>query len=316
MNAVDKQDAAISAAAAETVTGEKSPTPQIPAARDGSDPTVAVAFGGGGARGLAHIHVIEALDDLGLKPRAIAGSSIGALMGAGMAAGMSGKEIREHTLATLGSPTTAIAHFWKARPQTMRAAVEGGWRLGQFNIERIVGAFLPEQVPARFEDLQIPTKIIITDYFDHCECVCETGDLKNAIAASAAIPAVFRPVERDGRIYVDGGIYNPVPFDHLAGLADIVVGIDVVGLPAGGPGEKLTTVDLMFGSSQLMMQSIIELRRKAAPPHIFLRPEVHQFRVLDFLKAREILEASKEIGEQLKRDIDAAFAFRRSAGTD
>lgn len=274
-------------------------------------PTVAVAFGGGGARGLAHIHVIEALNDLGIEPVAIAGSSIGAIMGTAMASGLSGSEIREHTLATLGKPGKAIANVWRARPQTMRAAMEGGWRLGQFNIERIIGAFLPPQVPETFEELKIPTKIMVTDYFDHCECVCESGDLRNAIAASAAIPAVFRPVQRDGRLYVDGGIYNPVPFDHLAGLADIVIGIDVVGLPAGRPGEKLSTVDLIFGANQLMMQSIIEMRRKASPPHIFLRPEVHQFRVLDFLKAREILEASKAIGEQLKRDLDAAFTFQK-----
>ena len=122
-----------------------------------------------------------------------------------------------------------------------------------------------------------------------------------------------RPVERDGRIFVDGGIYNPVPFDHLAGLADIVVGIDVVGLPSGVPGEKLTTIDLMFGASQLMMQSIIEMKRHAYPPHILLRPEVHQYRVLDFLKAKEILADSQGVAEQLKRDLDAAFAFYGSA---
>lgn len=287
-----------------------SPAPLAAGKTTSGDPTVAIAFGGGGARGLAHIHVIEALDDLGIRPVAIAGSSIGAMMGAGMAAGMTGADIREHTLNTIGKPATAIARMWRARPETMREAIENGWRFGQFNAERIVGAFLPEGVPKTFEELKIPTKIVITDYFDHCEKICDTGDLRNAIAASAAIPAVFRPVERNGRIYVDGGIYNPVPFDHLAGLADIVVGIDVVGLPSGVPGEKLTTVDLMFGASQLMMQSIIEMRRKAAPPDIFLRPEVHQFRVLDFLKAREILEASKGIGEQLKRDLEAAFAFR------
>lgn len=290
---------------AEGLESESSPASQS------SDPTVAIAFGGGGARGLAHIHVIEALDELGIRPVAIAGSSIGAMMGAGMASGLTGAEIRDHALNTIGKPTTAITRLWSARPETMRQAIENGWRLGQFNAERIVGAFLPEGVPKTFEELSIPTKIIITDYFDHCEKVCENGDLRNAIAASAAIPAVFRPVERDGRIYVDGGIYNPVPFDHLAGLADIVVGIDVVGLPSGMPGEKLTTTDLMFGASQLMMQSIIEMRRKAAPPDIFLRPEVHQYRVLDFLKAKEILEASKGIGEQLKRDLDAAFAFRK-----
>jgi len=278
------------------------------AARSG-DPTVAIAFGGGGARGLAHIHIIEALDELGIRPVAISGSSIGAIMGAGMASGLSGLEIRDHALSTVGSPSTALGRIWRARPNTVKNAIEGGWRLGQFNIERIIEALLPKRVAATFEELEIPTKILVTDYFEHCEVVCDSGNLRNAIAASAAIPAVFRPVCRNGRILIDGGIFNPVPFDHLAHLADIVIGIDVVGLPAGEPGRLPSTVDLMFGASQLMMQSIIEMKRKAAPPHIFLRPDVHSYRVLDFLKAKEILAASAGIREQLKRDLDAAFTF-------
>ena len=65
-------------------------------------PTFGIAFGGGGARGLAHIHVIEVLDELGIKPVTIAGSSIGAIMGAGMAAGMTGKDIRDYARSILG----------------------------------------------------------------------------------------------------------------------------------------------------------------------------------------------------------------------
>lgn len=281
--------------------------PEKPVRR--SDPTVAVAFGGGGARGIAHIHIIETLDAMGIKPVAIAGSSIGAIMGASMGSGLSGEEIRAHTLETIGKPGNAISRIWKARPRGMKDAMEGGLRLGQFNVERILEAFLPDTVARTFEDLKIPTKIMVTDYYGHCEVVCTKGDLRTAIAASAAIPAVFRPVVIDDRIMIDGGIFNPVPFDQLSGLADIIIGVDVVGLPSGIPGEPPSTVDMMFGASQLMMQSIIEMKRRAHPPHILLRPEVHQFRVLDFLKAKDILAGSKDVAEQLKRDLDAAFAF-------
>lgn len=275
-----------------------------------SGPTVAVAFGGGGARGISHIHIIETLDAMGIRPVAIAGSSIGSIMGSAMASGLSGAAIREHTLSTIGKPSTAIGRIWKAaRPRGVKDAMEGGLRLGQFNVERILEAFLPDTVARRFEDLVIPTKIMVTDYYGHCEVVCEEGDLRLAVAASAAIPAVFRPVTIGDRIMIDGGIFNPVPFDQLSGLADIIIGVDVVGLPSGTPGQAPSTIDMMFGASQLMMQSIIDMKRKAHPPHILLRPEVHQYRVLDFLKAREILEESKGVAEQLKRDLDAAFAF-------
>ncbi|WP_037437014.1 patatin-like phospholipase family protein, partial [Sinorhizobium fredii] len=79
---------------------------------DTGEPTIAVAFGGGGARGLAHIHVIEALDEMGIRPLAIAGSSIGAIMGAGMAAGMTGREIRDYTLATVGNRGEVLNRLW------------------------------------------------------------------------------------------------------------------------------------------------------------------------------------------------------------
>ncbi|MBC7280165.1 patatin-like phospholipase family protein [Hoeflea sp.] len=275
-----------------------------------SGPTVAVAFGGGGARGVAHIHIIETLDAMGIRPVAISGSSIGAIMGAAMASGLTGREIRDHTMQTIGTRSNAFGRIWKAaRPLGVKDAMENGLRLGQFNVERILEEFLPTGVARNFEDLKVPTKILVTDYFGHCEVVCETGELRPAIAASAAIPAVFRPVTIGDRIMVDGGIFNPVPFDKLSGMADIIIGVDVVGLPSGTPGQAPSSIDMMFGANQLMMQSIIEMKRQAYPPHILLRPDVHHFRVLDFLKAKEILNDSKGVAEQLKRDLDAAFAF-------
>ena len=87
------------------------------------------------------------------------------------------------------------------------------------NVERILKAFLPEAIPETFAELKIPLKVTATDYFGHKLAVFHDGDLHSALAASAAIPAVFRPVTRDGRLLIDGGIYNPVPFDlNLSGI--------------------------------------------------------------------------------------------------
>ena len=105
-----------------------------------------------------------------------------------------------------------------------------------------------------------------TDYFGHHVTVFSEGDLHSALAASAAIPAVFRPVVRDGRTYIDGGIYNPVPFDLLRGKADIVIAVDVVGAPQQVEGRKPTSIDLMFGATQLLMQSIIAHKLSNARP--------------------------------------------------
>lgn len=277
------------------------------------DPTFAVAFGGGGARGLAHIHIVETLDELGIRPVAIAGSSIGAIMGAGMAAGMSGKEIHEYSRSVLQRPASVAGRMWKARPGSVREMMVGGFRLGQFNIERILKAFLPARVPATFEELGIPLCCTATDYYAHSLTVFDNGDLNSALAASAAIPGVFQPVTRDGELYVDGGFYNPVPFDLLKGKADIVIAIDVVGSPVRGP-KPPTTIDLMYGASQLMMQSIIATQiEHHTPPQIFLRPAVSRFRALDFLKIDAVLRETHDVRDELKRAVDKAVSDHHAA---
>ena len=279
-----------------------------------SGPTFAVAFGGGGARGLAHIHVIETLDELGIRPVAISGSSIGAIMGAGMAAGMSGRDIHHYAKSILGRRGEVASRIWKSRPGSLREAVAGGFRLGQFDLPRILKAFLPEAVPETFEELQIPLKVTATDFYGHGLKVFETGDLNSALSASAAIPALFRPVLRNECLFIDGGIYNPVPFDILDDAADIVIAIDVVGGPtAESCKNPPSAVDLMFGASQLMMQSIIEMKLARKPPEVFLRPPVSGFRVLDFLKVDAVMGETAAIRDELKHAIDAAVAAHHAA---
>jgi NTE family protein len=274
-------------------------------------PTFGIAFGGGGARGLAHIHAIEALDELGVRPVAIAGSSIGAIMGAGMAAGMAGREIHDYARSILSRRAEVATRMWRARPGTFAEALEGGIRVSQFNVERILKAFLPEQVPETFAELQIPLKVTATDFFGHELAVFSEGDLLSALAASAAIPAVFRPVVRGGRLLIDGGIYNPVPFDLIKSDADIVIAVDVVGAPTNTERKRPSSVDLMFGATQLMMQSIIANKLRQCRPDILVRPPVSRFRVLDFMKVDAVMAETASIKDELKRAVEAALDARR-----
>ena len=275
-------------------------------------PTFAVAFGGGGARGLAHIHIVEALDELGIKPVAISGSSIGAIMGAGMAAGMTGRDIHHYAGSILGRRAEVASRMWRARPGTFAEALQGGIRVSQFNIERILKAFLPDAIPDRFEELKIPLKVTATDFYGHKLAVFETGDLFSALGASAAIPAVFRPVRRDGVLLIDGGIYNPVPFDLVTGLADIVIAIDVVGAPEENAQQRPNSIDLMFGATQLLMQSIIAGKLEHIQPDILLRPPVSRFRVLDFMKVDALLSETASIKDELKRAVEKAVEGREA----
>lgn len=282
--------------------------PTLPAAA----PRVALALSGGGARGLAHIHVIEALDEMGIRPVAIAGSSIGAILGAGLAAGMSGGDIRAFACSILGRRAEVASRVWRTRPGSLAEMVQSGLRMTQFDIERVLKVFLPDQIPADFSALKIPMQVTATDYYGHHVTVFSEGDLHSALAASAAIPAVFRPVRRDGRVYIDGGIYNPLPFDLVRGLADIVVAVDVVGAPEEGTRGP-TSIDLMFGATQLMMQSIIAGNLAHSRPDILIRPPVSRFRVLDFLKIEQVLAETAAIKDEVKRALDAEFGKRVAA---
>ena len=261
-------------------------------------PSVAIALGGGGARGMAHIHAIEALDELGIRPVAVAGSSIGAIMGAGLCAGIPGRAIRAHVVNTFGNPSELAARVWRLRPAMMGGVSRNGFRFGQMDVARIIEAFLMP-LPERFEELQVPLTVTAVDYYAHKELHLQTGDLASALAASAAIPGVFRPIRREGRILIDGGIYNPCPFDLVAGKADITVAIDVVGGPVGSDLREPSTIDCVVGANQLMMRSLVEEKRRIRAPTIFLRPHSSQVRALDFHRAAEVVESTAYLKHEL-----------------
>ncbi len=271
---------------------------------------VALVLGGGGARGLAHVHVLQAFDDLGIRPVVIAGSSIGAIMGAAYASGMSAREIEEHCLNVFGNRTEVMSRLWKLRPQTLRSMfLEVLPRLGELNIESVLRAFLPPDFPGTFAQLQIPLKLTATDFFGNSLTVIEDGDLLLAMAASAAIPAIFRPVMINGRVHIDGGIANPVAFDLVEAPNRIVVAVDVVGMPQGDGFTPPKRIEAAFGASQLMMQSLIEMKLRLHKPDILIRPEANEFRVLDFLHARKIIERTRGTREETRQKLDAVLAY-------
>ena len=178
------------------------------------DKSIGLALGGGGARGIAHIIVLEVFDDLGLKPAAISGTSIGAIMGAAYAAGMSGQEIRERAVDFYSQRRAVLAKLWRARPVQFTDLIRGRFLQTQFDAETVLESFVPgiEILPETFEGLKIPLKVVACDFYGWCETVLDTGPLRPAIAASIAIPSVFKPVPVHGRMQIDGGAFNPLPF--------------------------------------------------------------------------------------------------------
>jgi NTE family protein len=272
-------------------------------------PSIGLALGGGGARGLAHIPALEALDELGVKPVHIAGTSIGALMGAGYASGMTGREIRHYAEELLGDTRKLAGKLMELRPQRFSELFERGSMLtGQLDAERIVNLLAPASVPQEFADLVTPLSVIATDFYGWREQVISNGNLRRAVAASLALPIMFRPVAVNGRVLIDGGIVNPLPVDQLADT-DFVIAVDVVGGPEQRSDRPVPSMaETMFGATQILMQSIIAEKLRHDKTDILLKPEINQFRVLDFLKVREILKAAEPIKDEMKRQIEAKLS--------
>jgi NTE family protein len=219
--------------------------------------------------------------------------------------------MHEYARAILSNRAEVMARMWRSRPGTLAEMMTGGFR-AQFNVESILKAFLPDAIPTRFEDLSIPLQVTATDYYGHSLAVFDHGDLLSAVSASAAIPAIFKPVNFDGRLLVDGGIYNPVPFDLLKGKADIVIAVDVAGGPTVGRRSTPGSIELMFGTSQLMMQANTALKLRMQRPDILLRPPVSRFRVLDFLKIEAVMAETVSIKNELKRQVEMALGGKQT----
>jgi NTE family protein len=266
---------------------------------------IGLALGAGGARGIAHVNVLRAFDDLQVKPDIIAGSSIGALVGAGYAAGLSGDDLAEYFISTFSNRSKVFARLWQMRPSSFRDLFATGLpRFGQLDVEKLLSAFIPEVLPKDFSGLELPLLVTATDFYGNSLKVLETGPLQIALAASAAIPVLFKPVIIDGIVYIDGGINNPVPFDVVSGRCGFTIAADVIGLPRGIEGLLPNRLDAGFGASQLRMHSITRHKLLRHPPDVFLRPAIDGFRVLDFLKASEILEATAAMRKETRTVLE------------
>ncbi|EAV43323.1 hypothetical protein SIAM614_06053 [Stappia aggregata IAM 12614] len=268
-----------------------------------TSPKIGLALGGGGARGLAHIPVLEALDDLGIKPVRINGTSIGALMGAAYASGRSGQEIRDIALEIFADRNSVLSRLWQLRPRKLADMFRGG--PVQFDPLRVLEVFVSDYLSETFEDLEIPLRMLATDFYRCEEVDFESGPLLPALAASIAIPAVFRPVRYDDRFLIDGGVVNPLPFDGLRATCDIVIAVDVVGAPVPREDkDDISMLDSLFGSSQILMQTITKQKLKSDQPDILVSPPHDSIRVLDFMKAESILDKAESLRTVTREQLE------------
>lgn len=277
---------------------------------------IGLALGGGGARGLAHLIVLETLDDMGVRPSVVAGTSIGAIIGALYCSGLSGREIGER----IATPNHAAGGGWR---RLMRNRESIGWLdfidpefgpRGLIKGERFV-AFLYDILGiSRFEELAIPLKVVATDFQAREQVVLESGPLLPALKASMAIPGLFTPVRHRGRVLLDGSAVNPVPYDLLRPACDITIAVDVAGSRSrhrrhgrgrGRPRSEIPNVlEAIFTSFQIMQRTIMLEKLAQRRPDIYLRPDIVDVNVLEFHKAAEVYAQA----EGLRAELSDALA--------
>lgn len=181
-----------------------------------NNPTLGIAFGGGGVRGFIHIGVIKALDEAGIKADVVTGSSAGAFVAAAYASGMSYGQINE---IVANMKTDDLRDLVLSR----RGIIQGK-KIAKWVNERIGN----RQNSSLIENMPIPLGITVTDVKNQASLLVTQGNIGEAVQASSSIPGVFVPIQTGGSTWVDSGILSLVPVDFTRAMgADVVIGVDV-----------------------------------------------------------------------------------------
>lgn len=251
------------------------PPPPQPPPKPARAPRLGLALGGGAARGFAHIGVIQVLEEAGIRPDLVVGTSAGSLVAALYASGKSGPELARLALAMDESAITD----WSFPG---RGVIRG----------EALARYVREQTGARtIEQFVLPLGVVATDLDSGQAVLFQRGDAGQAVRASSAVPAVFQPVKIGTREYVDGGLVSPVPVRFARQMgAELVLAVDISSPPEGNPtGDAMR---LLLQTFAIMGRSINQFELKDAD--LVLRPRLAGHSGADFTVRRQAIEAGRE----------------------
>jgi NTE family protein len=234
-----------------------------------------LALSGGGARGLAHIGVLKALDASGFRPDYLAGTSMGGVIAAGFAAGLNPDELEQIALEYV--PTRNLLRL--ADPTLPRNGLFHGERLRAFFDQQLQGC--------TFADLHIPLTLVAVDLNSGREIHLREGLVADALRATVSIPGLLTPVEHAGQRLVDGGLLNNLPVDVVREMgADVVLGVDISTSGNGDstwqaiahsrvvPAAMEELIKTLGESIDLVMSQQVKHKLKECPPDILLCPTI------------------------------------------
>ena len=245
---------------------------------------VALVLAGGGARGVAHIGAIEELERRGFEIAAVAGTSMGALVGGVYASGRL-TEFKEWMCTLDKYKVFGLVDF----TLSSEGLVKG---------DRVIKA-MQELVPdVRIEQMPVPFAAVAADLLTGREVVLDRGGLYDAIRASISIPSVFRPVHRDGMVLVDGGTVNPLPLNRVRREeGDLLVAVDVSAPFGADPTTRanasLNYYKVLIASSQIMQQHITQLMCRLYRPDVLVQMPADSYGMFEFYRSAELIEAGR-----------------------
>jgi len=243
-----------------------------------------IALSGGGVRGYAHLGVLKALEEKGIKPGIISGTSAGAIAGAYIASGKSPVEVFE-----LIKKKKLIDFVQVKIPKT-----------GLLNLDKLRKS-LSEHIEAdKLEDLQIPFIVAVSDIINGKVKYFEEGPLVKIVQASASIPVLFAPVEIDGMLYLDGGLFDNLPVEPISNKCKRVIAVNVS--PINKTDKLKNLIQISARTFHLSVNSTIKGVKDKCD--LFIEPpELDKFEILDASKADEIFEVGYEFCKNLDIDL-------------
>lgn len=275
--------------------------------------SIGVALGGGGVRGLAHVLVLEALDELGYRPDVIAGTSMGAVIGALYASGLSGKQIREQIARHAVLESDRWPDIFRKKTDLLKWVDAFSFDLGRgglINADKFLNYLLLEVGENTFEKLEIPLIVIAADFWEGTEVIFESGDLLPAIKASMAVPGVFSPVIIGDRTLVDGGVVNLVPYDHVIPRCDISIAVNVAKSRTSGRNDAPSVLESILGAFDIMQIAALAEKMKRQKPDIYVHPEINDVRMLDFNKIEDVYRQTGPAIDELHKSLEELSAKR------
>jgi NTE family protein len=279
---------------------------------------IRIALGGGGARGLAHLKVLEFFDHHDISVTRIAGTSIGAIVGALYASGKSACEIQEQLHQYVIFKKDRKRSVMKKIPKLLSwfSMLNMDTRQpGVIRADAFLKNFIQDLETIQFEDLEIPLTIAATDYWTGKEVIFDSGPLKPAVLASSAIPGMFPAVQVGDQVLVDGALSNCVPFSHFKEDGPLSVAIDVTSDRTQTEHRIPKMTEAAEGVFDIVFDNLIQQQLEICQPDVFFRPGIEGVSILEFDKIERIYEQTEKALPELKRMcMEKGLTFKEEPG--